>query len=82
MSNLFIVRGSQLLTPSVDVGILPGITRQFVLELATEARIPVEETRFRPDQLIAADEAYVRNEGSFEELLVAFLISDSFLYRK
>lgn len=32
--------------------------------------------------LIAADKAYVQSEGSFNELLVSLLTSDSFLYRK
>ena len=32
--------------------------------------------------LIAADKAYVENDGSFNELLVSLLTSDSFLYRK
>ncbi|MEM7394727.1 MAG: DUF1588 domain-containing protein, partial [Verrucomicrobiota bacterium] len=32
--------------------------------------------------LVAADEAYVKNDGSFNALLIALLTSDSFLYRK
>jgi hypothetical protein len=32
--------------------------------------------------LIAMDNAYVESEGSFKELLVSLLTSDSFLYRK
>jgi hypothetical protein len=32
--------------------------------------------------LIAMDKAYVASEGSFKELLVSLLTSDSFLYRK
>ena len=32
--------------------------------------------------LIAADRAYVENDGSFKELLISLLTSDSFLYRK
>jgi len=32
--------------------------------------------------LIAMEKAYVENNGSFKELLVALLTSDSFLYRK
>ena len=32
--------------------------------------------------LIAADKAYVASDGSFNEMLVALLTSDSFLYRK
>lgn len=34
------------------------------------------------ETLIAMDKAYVENEGSFKETLVALLASDSFLYRK
>jgi len=34
------------------------------------------------ETLIAMDKAYVENEGSFKETLVALLTSDSFLYRK
>jgi hypothetical protein len=34
------------------------------------------------ETLIAMDKAYVENDGSFKETLVALLISDSFLYRK
>nr|MBX2850836.1 DUF1585 domain-containing protein [Phycisphaeraceae bacterium] len=32
--------------------------------------------------LIAADQAYIQSNGSFNELLVSLLTSDSFLYRK
>ena len=32
--------------------------------------------------LMAMDRAYVENDGSFKEALVALLTSDSFLYRK
>ena len=32
--------------------------------------------------LIAADQAYVKSGGSFNELLVSLISSDSFLYRK
>ena len=59
MSNLFIVRAGKVLTASLDVGILPGITRQFVLDLAEDDGLIMQETRFRPDQLVAADEAFL-----------------------
>ena len=32
--------------------------------------------------LMAADAAYVKNEGSFKALVIELLTSDSFLYRK
>ena len=59
MSNLFVVRRGRVQTPPLDVGILPGITRGFVLELAQEAGLAVKEARFRPDQLVSADEAFL-----------------------
>ncbi|MFQ5718840.1 MAG: aminotransferase class IV [Acidobacteriota bacterium] len=59
MSNLFIVRRERVQTPPLDVGILPGITRGFVLDLARSAGLDVVERRFRPDQLTAADEVFL-----------------------
>ena len=35
--NIFLVRGGVLLTPPIDAGILEGITRDAVIELAREA---------------------------------------------
>ncbi|MEM7477180.1 MAG: branched-chain amino acid aminotransferase, partial [Planctomycetota bacterium] len=44
--NIFIVRGGELFTPSIEAGILEGITRNAVLELAEENGNPVHETAF------------------------------------
>jgi D-alanine transaminase len=46
-------------TPPLEVGILDGITRAKVLELARENRIPLEEARISPDELRAADEVFI-----------------------
>ncbi len=43
MSNLWLVQGDRLLTPSVDSGILEGITRAVVLDLARRAGLRVVE---------------------------------------
>ena len=40
------------------------------------------EQLFDSSTLIAMDKAYVNSGGSFKEVLVALLTSDSFLYRK
>ena len=61
VSNLFFVTGRCLRTPVVECGLLDGITRGIVIQLATERRIPVEEGRFTPDQLYQADECFVTN---------------------
>ncbi len=38
-SNFFIVKGRRVITPPLDAGLLPGITRAFVLEMARERRV-------------------------------------------
>jgi branched-chain amino acid aminotransferase len=58
-SNIFVVKGSKILTPSFDDGLLDGITRRRVLELATAAGIPAVEAHLHPDDLRGADEAFL-----------------------
>jgi branched-chain amino acid aminotransferase len=59
MSNFFLVRSGRVLTPPLSAGLLPGITREFVLELAAELSIPAAETRLTPADLETADEAFL-----------------------
>ena len=61
VSNIFMVRGSRLETPSRESGLLPGVTRQTVLELAPGRHLQPEEGKFTPEQLLSADEAFVTN---------------------
>jgi branched-chain amino acid aminotransferase len=58
-SNIFIVRGGALHTPPVSAGLLPGITREFVIELAAGLGIPTHEAAFRPAEMAGADEAFI-----------------------
>src|SRR4029079_6479118 len=39
-SNFFLVRDGRVLTPPLTAGLLPGITRKFVLDLAAEVGVP------------------------------------------
>lgn len=57
-SNVFVVRARTLLTPATR-GILPGVTRSLVLELAATAGLRVRETTLRCDELQRADEAFL-----------------------
>ncbi|MBI3596166.1 MAG: aminotransferase class IV [Nitrospirae bacterium] len=61
ISNFFIVTRGRLYTPTVDLGILAGITRRLVIDLARQADIPVKETRLRPSDLYKADECFLTN---------------------
>jgi branched-chain amino acid aminotransferase len=54
--NVFVWRGGKLITPPVHTGILEGITRQVVLELAQEMELPVREDMLTLFEVYSADE--------------------------
>ncbi|MGZ8217982.1 D-amino acid aminotransferase [Methylomagnum sp.] len=58
-SNIFIVKDGVVITPPKGHEILPGITRDLVLELAPVHGIPAEERNFRLEELQAADEIWM-----------------------
>jgi branched-chain amino acid aminotransferase len=58
-SNFFIVKGGRLRTAPLDAGLLPGITREFVIGLARELGIGVDQTNYTPEDVEAADEAFI-----------------------
>ena len=62
--NLFIVRGSQLLTPPLAAGALYGITRATVMELAREAGLEVAEANLTRYDLFIADECFLTGTGA------------------
>jgi branched-chain amino acid aminotransferase len=57
--NVFIVRGGVLRTPPAYVGILEGITRQVVLELAEAMDLPAREEALTLYELYTADECFL-----------------------
>ena len=61
ISNLFLVRNGTLCTPSMETGILLGVTRKVVLELANQKGIPVLEDHVSREDLFSAEEVFVTN---------------------
>ncbi|UCD54141.1 MAG: branched-chain-amino-acid transaminase [Dehalococcoidia bacterium] len=61
MSNIFVVTESTLRTPREDSGILLGITRQTILELASELGIDAVEHDIKLEELFLAEEAFLTN---------------------
>ena len=57
--NIFVVRGGRLLTPPPDAGILEGITRGAVMDLAHAAGIDCRETTLVRHDLYTADECFL-----------------------
>ncbi|MFT4890827.1 MAG: branched-chain amino acid aminotransferase [Halobacteriales archaeon] len=60
-SNVFLVREDGLHTPTTDGPVLPGITREVVLDLAREEEIPVHTGWYEPADVREAKEAFLTN---------------------
>jgi branched-chain amino acid aminotransferase len=73
-SNIFIVKDKKLITPPVDAGILPGITRAAVLEIAGNADITTQEETFSPEELLRADESFLTN--SLMEIMPLVMLNE------
>src|SRR5207247_2450271 len=58
-ANVWWREGDELFTPSLELGILPGVTRAALLEVAAEQATRVHEGVFPVVRLVAADEAFV-----------------------
>ena len=58
-SNLFIVKNGVALTPPLDAGLLPGITREFLFDIGKQIGVDVREQTLRDDDLFGADEAFL-----------------------
>jgi len=58
-SNLFMVKEGLIITPPKSNHLLPGITRDLVLELAMEAGLPCAEATIRVEELEQADEIWI-----------------------
>ncbi len=61
MSNIFLVADGTLKTPGQESGILPGITREAVLELASQSGIDTLEWDISMEELSQAREAFFTN---------------------
>ncbi len=60
-SNVFWMKGGELFTPAIGTGILPGITRAFIIKLAKSAGFIVNEGFYGKEHVENADEVFVTN---------------------
>jgi branched-chain amino acid aminotransferase len=65
--NIFIVKRAELMTPPIDAGILEGITRNAVLDLAMEEGISTREVALTRHDVYVADECFLT--GSAAEVI-------------
>jgi branched-chain amino acid aminotransferase len=73
-SNFFLVRDGQVLTPPTAAGLLEGITRGLLFDLARDAGIDAREEVLRPEDLDTADETFIT--GTTRELSPVVRIDD------
>ena len=58
-ANLFIVANRVALTPPLEAGLLPGITREFLFDIGKDVGVEVREQAMRDEDLFRADEAFL-----------------------
>ena len=61
ISNIFFTKDNVLCTPSVACGLLDGITRGTVIDLAVRENIQIKEGAFLKEDIYSADEVFITN---------------------
>jgi branched-chain amino acid aminotransferase len=72
--NIFLVRDGVLYTPPLDAGILAGVTRDAVIELAEAAGITVREVSLTKHDVYVADECFLT--GTAAEVIPVVKVDD------
>lgn len=63
-SNIFWVRGTSIFTPSLNCGLLPGITRDIILDIAPDLGYEINERKFKLPYLLNSDFAFLTNASA------------------
>ena len=73
-ANLFIVKDNVALTPPLEAGLLPGITREVLFDIGKDAGVDVAERVLLDDDLFRADEAFLTS--TTRELVPIVTVND------
>ncbi len=74
-SNLFIVKSGSLITPEKSHHLLPGVTRDLIVELAQKNQLDVKEQAISENELISADEIWLTS--STKEIMAVTELNDT-----
>lgn len=61
--NIFFIRDDVLLTPALELGVLPGVIRDTIMELARHRGLEVREALILQVDVMAMDEAFISSTG-------------------
>ncbi len=72
-NNIFIVKNGEVWSAPLSIGILAGITREFIIKACKKEKIPFQDRLFTPQELFLADEVFM--SSSIKELLPVVEVS-------
>ena len=61
--NIFFVKNNEIFTPSLDLGVLPGVMRDTILAIASEKNLTIHEAYINLDEINSFDEAFISSSG-------------------
>ena len=59
MRNIFFIKGDKLITPALELGILPGTTRKIIAELSSKIHLKYSEEEILVNNVKSMDEAFI-----------------------
>ena len=61
MSNLFAIKGKQLITPNIDCSGVKGVMRDVIIDIAKQNAIDVSISNMTLEELLSMDECFISN---------------------
>ncbi len=61
--NIFFIKNNTLLTPHTELGVLPGVMRDTILNIAVSLNVKIEETHIPFENINNMDEAFISSTG-------------------
>ena len=61
--NIFFIQDKTLLTPNIELGVLPGVMRDTIIDLAPDLDLLVSEENIPVDNINNMDEAFISSTG-------------------
>ena len=61
--NIFFIKSEVLYTPSLDLGVLPGVMRSTILDIASDNKLEIKECHIHFNDINNFDEAFISSSG-------------------
>ena len=61
--NVFFIKDDNLLTPNINLGVLPGVMRETIIEIAKTNNLKVKQTSIDMNSIHNMDEAFISSTG-------------------